>query len=119
MENPIKAKILLQGMEFYAFHGYYPIEQQIGGKFVVDLVLETSINNAALHDNLDGTIDYQAVYKLVKEIMQENVKLIEHLAYKIQNAILQQFKVSKVSITVTKISPSIGGPIASTAICLA
>ena len=40
-------QIALEGMEFFAFHGYYDEEQKIGNKYGVDLYIETNLNAAA------------------------------------------------------------------------
>jgi dihydroneopterin aldolase len=34
-------KITLEGLEFFAFHGYYDEEQKIGNKYGVDITIET------------------------------------------------------------------------------
>jgi dihydroneopterin aldolase len=33
-------KILLEGMEFFAYHGHYEEEQIIGTKFIVDIEID-------------------------------------------------------------------------------
>ncbi len=34
-------KIIIEDMEFYAFHGHYKEEQIVGNRFLVDLEIET------------------------------------------------------------------------------
>ena len=45
-------KITLDGLEFFAFHGYYDEEQKIGNKFGVDITIETSLEKAGMDDKL-------------------------------------------------------------------
>jgi dihydroneopterin aldolase len=35
----MEGKITLEGMEFFAHHGYYQEEQKIGNKFAVDIMI--------------------------------------------------------------------------------
>jgi len=105
-------KILLEGMKFYAEHGYYSEEQKIGGEFSVDLTLETEFNEAANADDISGTINYEAVYEVVKEEMSQPVQLIEHAANKILNRLIQEFKqISYAKIKLSKLNPPINGEV--------
>ena len=61
-------------MEFHAFHGFYPEEQIIGCKYSVDLELTLDATHAALNDELQGTINYEIVYKIVRREMEINSK---------------------------------------------
>ena len=83
---PIIMEILIEGMEFHAFHGLYPEENRIGTKYTVDLKL-TVDDNCGADDNIDSTVNYEQVYKIVDREMRHNSKLIEHLAHRILNVI--------------------------------
>ena len=41
------AKVGLEGVKFFAYHGFYEEEQQIGGEYILDVFVETNINSAA------------------------------------------------------------------------
>ncbi|MDX5443432.1 MAG: dihydroneopterin aldolase, partial [Hymenobacteraceae bacterium] len=45
-------QIALEGMEFFAFHGFYDEEQKIGNKYGVDLYIKTDLHAAAESDDL-------------------------------------------------------------------
>jgi dihydroneopterin aldolase len=77
-----KVWIGLEGMEFYAYHGVYEEERKIGGKYIVDVLVHTNAKDAELHDDLNGTVNYEQIYKVVDQNMQQPVKLIERLAQK-------------------------------------
>ena len=49
--------IAIEGMKFYAFHGYYPQEQLIGTEFLVDVYVEVNTTTAAANDSLSDTIN--------------------------------------------------------------
>jgi dihydroneopterin aldolase len=104
------SQLVLQNMEFYAQHGYYPEEQIIGGRFSVDLVIDADISTAAQSDNLSDAIDYSAVYEAVRKEMNIPSHLLEHLAGRIvQSVYAVSDKIRKVSVTVSKLDPPVGG----------
>ena len=37
-------KIAIEGMQFYAYHGYYKEERHLGGSYMVDVVIESDVN---------------------------------------------------------------------------
>ena len=71
------AFISLEGMEFYAHHGYYEEERKIGSKYSVDVKLELDLDLAAREDKLEGTVDYEKVYELVSKVMSKEAALLE------------------------------------------
>ncbi len=97
---------------FYAHHGVMQEEHRIGGRYEVDVVMEVDFEAAALEDDLSLTIDYEAVYKVVKKIVTENkFYLIEKLAYLIANEIVDNYAVVLgIEVTVRKANPPVGGP---------
>lgn len=103
--------IELRGLQFKAYHGYYDEERERGNQFEVDIVLETDFSEASAYDVLDGTIDYEDIYKIVQEHMQRPSRLLEHVVDNILNEIKQNFDaVSFAEVKVYKLNPPIGGP---------
>jgi len=114
-----KGTVALEGMEFFAYHGFYKEEQRIGNKYSVDLKIETDLSKAADEDDLSGTIDYEAVYNLVKHEMLHPNKLLESIGQKIIKAVMNEFpKVSEVKVSVSKFNPPIGGVCAKAKVTL-
>lgn len=106
----MNGEISIQGMKFYAYHGYYPEERVEGGWYLVDVLLETEITGAALHDDIHGTVNYEQIYRLVASQMQIPVSLIEHLAQRIVNVVNSAFtNLNRLEVTVKKLQPPIGG----------
>lgn len=103
--------IRLKGASFYAYHGALQEEQNIGGKFEVDIEMHTDFSEAAKEDNLKKTIDYTEVYKYVNEIIhQKKYYLIESIAADIADKVLHHFpNVFKVTAVVRKKSVPVGG----------
>ena len=101
---------MLEGREFFGYHGLYPEENVLGNRFTVDLELHTNFKVAMETDRLEGTIDYAQLYNLVKTRMNQRVKLLEHLGYSIIQDIREAYpEVSQLRITLKKQQPAIGG----------
>jgi dihydroneopterin aldolase len=104
------AKLILENMEFYAFHGHYAEERQIGGRYRVDVEIDTDISRASTSDELADAIDYSRVYTLVKQEMAVPSHLMEHLAGRIAGAIKAKLVIAgPVTVTVSKLNPPVGG----------
>lgn len=104
--------IILKKMDFYAYHGCFAEEQLTGTKFRVDLQITTNTNEAELNDDLSKTIDYQKVYNIVKFQMDIKSKLLEHVARRIIDELINQFpEIINAEITLSKLNPPLGGKI--------
>lgn len=102
--------ISLEGMEFFAYHGYYDEEQKIGNKYSIDLSIETDLSNAAESDRLKDTINYEDLYNLVLHVMQKKHRLLEHVAHDIIEQVKSTYSTVKaVTAAVSKYNPPIGG----------
>ena len=112
-------KIAIEGMHFYAWHGYFESEQIVGNDFIVDVEMETDCKKAALSDNLEDALNYQAVYDLVKREMQIKSRLLENVAKRILDAISEQFPLVKsANVKVSKINPPMGGQVKKASVTL-
>jgi dihydroneopterin aldolase len=106
----MEGRITLEGMEFFAHHGYYKEEQKIGNKFAVDIMITTDLTDAAIHDALKETINYETLYKIIRHVMSEPTKLLEHLGKRIIDAVFEEFQqVTSVEVKVSKYNPPVGG----------
>lgn len=104
------AIISLEEMEFFAYHGFYEEEQRIGNKYSVDVHIEADVSKAVCSDRLADTLNYEAVYQIVAEEMQKPTRLLEHIAQRIIDSILENFiSAQKVSVSVSKFNPPVGG----------
>ena len=101
-------KIILSGIRFHGYHGVAAAERQLGQKYEIDLELITDLSAAGKTDDLAHTINYAEVVQRVIEIgAQGSFQLFEALAETIADAILAQFQIEEVRITVKKLSPPI------------
>jgi len=110
--------ILLEGMEFTAFHGVMDEERKIGGRYVVNLSVSVADNSGA-DDNISSTINYQSLYDITKNVMHENANLIEYLAHQIIREVYECFtSVIRVKVEVYKYNPPVGGKVERSGICV-
>ncbi len=112
-------QILLEGLEFYSYHGCFSEEQIIGTWFTVDLTLEGDFEKSAINDDLHETVNYLQVYRTVKEEMEKPSKLIETVANRIIEAVLQKFVlVENIKVKVSKLNPPLGGKIKNVSVIM-
>ncbi len=82
-------RLSLLGMRFEGRHGVLPEEKASQQPFEVDLILHADLAAAAESDRLDATVDYAAVFDLVRSIVEgRSFDLIEALAGAIARATL-------------------------------
>ena len=113
------AKISLSGMEFFAHHGFYKEEQIIGARFMVDFSCQADTSDAELNDDLKKTVNYHAVYQIIKSEMKEKSKLLENLARRVLDRIMKEFPtIEWAEITISKMNPPVGGQVEAVSVTL-
>ncbi len=113
-------KIIIEGMEFYAFHGHYQEEQIVGNRFLVDLEMEADLAAPAGSDNLDEAVNYQKAYQIIKnEMRRTKSNLLENIGKRILDALDAEMEgIEKTTIRIRKLNPPMGGPIKSVGITM-
>jgi dihydroneopterin aldolase len=102
--------VILEGLEVHAYHGVYAHERSSGNKFEVDIEVETEFSDSAFHDDLTGTINYEALYALIKKVMDQPAKLLETVGHSIAEKTLATFSTARrVQVRISKFNPPIGG----------
>jgi len=97
---------------FYGHHGVMQEEHRIGGRYEVDVSVDLDFEQAAIHDDLEQTVNYEKVYGFVQKLVTENnFYLIEKLAYRIAHQVADAYpNIESVEVTVRKPNPPVGGP---------
>lgn len=104
--------IAVEGLKFFAYHGFYDHEREYGNQFVIDIYVETDFTQARAEDELDATLDYQQLYNLVRKCMEKKYYLLEHLGGKIIDAIHERFPdISYAKVRVSKLNPPLKGEV--------
>lgn len=105
-------KIRLDGMEFFAYHGCFDEEQIIGTRFIVDLEFNYDTHRAESGDHLSDAVNYQDVYRIVREEMEKKSYLIEHVARRIVDAVRASFPgITHIRVSIGKVNPPLGGKV--------
>ncbi|GAB4129212.1 MAG: dihydroneopterin aldolase [Raineya sp.] len=103
-------QIILENIEFFAYHGYYDEEQKIGNKYTLDVKIEAELHKAAQTDKLSDTINYEHIYQIIAKEMAIPTRLLEHIAQRIIDALFRQYaQIKAVEVAVGKHNPPIGG----------
>ncbi len=108
----MKTVIELKNMRFFAHHGVFSQETVVGNEFMVNLHIEADLSKACKTDNIEDTINYAAVYELVKSEMQKPSRLMENAAYRILERIKASFpQIVHLEVRMAKMNPPVGGEI--------
>ncbi len=99
-------------MQFYAHHGYYKEEQVLGGKYTVDVYLQLNLEEAAISDKLEKTVNYEEIYRLIKQEMEVHARLIEHVCKRISDKIHLKYPgLTSLKVRVSKHHPPLKGQV--------
>ena len=109
--------VSLMGAEFFAHHGFYPEEQVLGNKFIVDIeVRYTPINNIK-EDNINHIVDYEKIYDIAAANMKQTRKLIETAAQFIADEVKHKYPFADcVKVSIKKMAPPLNGKVEYSAI---
>ncbi len=103
--------IRIKNATFYAYHGTVRDEQNLGGKFEIDLDMYGDLSAAEQSDSLKQTVDYEKVYASIQKIvLEKKYYLLEALGNTIAKKLLIEFpKISRVVVRVRKPHPPVKG----------
>ena len=100
--------IKLNRLHFFAHHGLYPEEKKVGAEFEVNLFV--SFYPSDKITALDETINYEKLYRLLKEEMQKPRELLETFVMEVTQVIHLSFpSVKKIEISISKLQAPIAG----------
>ena len=103
-------RIALEGLDFHAYHGVYPHERESGNWFEVDIAVETDFSKAAEDDDLSETVNYETLFRIVKDEMEKPSRLLETVAKNIVDDVMRELPtVTSVEFKISKLNPPIGG----------
>lgn len=102
--------IRVTNIKAYAFHGCLVEESKIGSDYRVDVAVKADLQTSAKSDDLQDTVDYVHINRIVKEEMAIRSKLLEHVAKRILDRIFDEIAIAtEATVEVSKINPPIGG----------
>ncbi len=96
-------QIVLRGIAVWARHGVYAEERERGQRFLVDVVADVDLSPAGTSDDLAATVDYGELARAVHErVAGERWDLIERVAERVAELVLEDRRVRAVEVTVHK-----------------
>jgi len=96
-------KVFIQGLKIDTVIGIYDWEREIRQDVTLDLEMAADIKAASLTDHIDQTLDYKSVAKrLIQFVKDSEFQLVETLAEKITEIVLNEFEVEWVKLTLNK-----------------
>ncbi len=99
--------IHLHNITFFAHHGIYEEEKILGNEFELNITIKHSPQRLPVRHLVD-TVDYIAVYELVKKRMAVPTALLETLATEIAQQILAEFVLAEeVFLSIRKLHPPV------------
>ncbi len=103
--------IRIKNAVFYAYHGAFEDEQNLGGKFEVDVDMYCDLSAAVESDSLRKTLDYEKVYAVIQRIvLAKKYRLLEALGGTIARGVADAFPVLEaVTVRIRKPHPPVKG----------
>lgn len=102
----IRGRIEINRLKIYAYHGVGEQERIVGNEFEVSVSLTYPSLRVAESDTVPMAINYADVIELVNEQMARPSSLLENVAWRIRQAIVNRYpEVNQGRIKVAKITP--------------
>ena len=113
-------KIIIKGLEIFAYHGVNESEKIEGQNFLIDTECYLDLTLPSRSDKLEDTVSYAAVKKTIERVFtQEKYDLIEKAAGVICESVLSEYPtVDRVVCTVYKPEAPMKGRFEYAAVCI-
>ena len=107
----MKTTVSIKGAEFHSYHGYYEEERKAGNHFIIDAEVELKTFDS-WDDNIHDTVNYEQIYNICKDEMDNTQKLLETVVFNIINRFKNGLNnVSGGKVKLEKIGPQLGGKV--------
>ena len=103
--------IRIKNAVFYAYHGVKQDEQNLGGKFEIDIDIACNMAAAVEADSLKRAVDYEKAYDYLQQIVtSKKYYLLETLGDTIALGLLHEFQgIDEVTVRIRKPHPPVKG----------
>jgi 7,8-dihydroneopterin aldolase/epimerase/oxygenase len=97
------AIVRLEGLSVFGHHGARPFEKEAGQRLEVDVEIEPADDRAEHSDRLGDAVDYDAIYRTVREIAEgRSFHLLEALAATTAEELLARFGGRLIRVRIAK-----------------
>jgi dihydroneopterin aldolase len=111
--------IRLKDLTIFGYYGVSPAEREVGQKIQMDIELQADLTAACESDHLKDTINYEAAYAKVMEVVEgKKHRLLEALGEDIAQSLLEGFPVSRVSVNLRKLNLPFPNNLSYVEVCL-
>ncbi len=112
-------RIEVEGIKLFGYHGCLDEEGKIGTDYRVNVTVWGDLSRPAQTDELNDTLDYVIINRIVKQEVGIRSKLIEHVANRILDRLLAEMPpVQKAEIKLSKLYPPINGDVESVSVVM-
>lgn len=112
-------RILIEDLRVLTIIGALPHERELAQPLRIDLSIGVDLHNAGRSDELNDTVHYGLVCERVVEMARDSKDiLLERLAAKVADVVLEFDLVELVDVKVTKLRPPVPEAVESTSVCL-
>ena len=106
-----RTRVALEDMHFYSFHGYYEQERRMGNDFYLTVSVEPNSFDSS-DDDIHDTVNYEDLYRICVEVMNEPQFLLETVAALILDKIKNAWpNVKSAQVILKKATPQLGGKV--------
>lgn len=115
----LKGYVEIENLRLFGHHGVFPQERTVGNVFEFTITLCYDMERAASTDCVEHALNYASVIETVKEVSEIPSALLENLAQRIKDAIIERFpQVLSGSVCVAKPTPPVGEQLNKVAVTL-
>jgi len=108
-ERTVSDFILLQGIQVPAALGVTVAERRMRRPVLLDIEVKRDLRKSGRSDSIRQTVNYKGIYDIAEDVAgNREHRLVESLSDRIARAVLTQFDVEAVTITVRKPTPISG-----------
>ncbi|MEO8094302.1 MAG: dihydroneopterin aldolase [Pseudolysinimonas sp.] len=112
-------ELRLTGLRAFGHHGVFEHERENGQPFVIDVVVHVEARDAAASDDIDDTVHYGVLAeRIVAAVESDPVDLIETVAERVADIVLEHERVTLAEVTVHKPEAPITVPFADVSITI-
>ena len=109
MKTLTNSFIHINNIRLHARHGVLPQEQLTGNDYIINVRVGYDISRAMQTDDVADTLNYAEVYNIIKKEMSIPSKLIEHVAGRIADRLLDHYAdINSIMLRITKCNPPMG-----------